>query len=172
MAKQTDKNKPSFRINDELRGNYDVRVIGSDIESKVMPLQEAKRLAESMDMDLVEFNTKPNPPIMKICNYEKLIYELKRNEKKNKQTSTPVKEVQLSVNIAKHDLETKAKQASSFITKGHKVKVILTLKGREMARREENKKSILEFLVMMEDVAVIESFKDDGNKTIAYLKKK
>lgn len=172
MAKQTEKKTFSFRINDEIYGNYDVRIIGDGVESKVTSLKEAKEIALRMGLDLVEFNTKQTPPIMKICNYEKLVYGLKKQEKKNKQTPTPIKEIHLSVNIAQHDLETKVKQAIGFLSKGHKVKIVLTMKGREVTRREENKKSMLEFLVMIEDYASIESMKDEGNKTVAIIKKK
>ena len=93
--------------------------------------------------------------------------------KKNKQSAKPLKEVQLSVNITEHDLQTKANNARKFIENGNKVKVTLTMKGRELSRRDESKRSILEFIVMLEDIAVPESQpRDDGNKTIVILKKK
>ena len=175
MVKQTKNNVKglSYRINDEIN-NYDlVRIVGENIESKVVSLNEAKKIANKCELDLIEINAKANPPIMRIGNYEKLIYEMKKNAKKNKQQTTQVKEIQLSVNIAQHDLETKAKRAASFLEDGHKVKVILTMSGRELNRREENKRSILEFIVMLEDVAVPESnVKDEGNKTVVMLKRK
>ena len=84
-----------------------------------------------------------------------------------------MKEVQLSVNISEHDLETKANNARKFIENGNRVKVTLTMRGRELVRREENKRSILEFIVMMDDVAVPESQpRDEGNKTTVILKRK
>lgn len=173
MAKNKNFNAPSFRINDELHGNYDVRIIGDNIESKVVTLEEAKKIAYNAELDLIEINSKVSPPIMRIASYEKLIYEMKKNAKKNKQTAKPVKEIQLSVNISEHDLQTKANYAKRFIEDGSKVKVTLTMKGRELSRKEENKRSILEFIVMLEDVAVPESqLRDDGNKTIVTLKKK
>lgn len=173
MAKNKNFNAPSFRINDELHGNYDVRIIGDNIESKVVTLEEAKKIAYDAELDLIEINSKVSPPIMRIASYEKLIYEMKKNAKKNKQTAKPVKEIQLSVNISEHDLQTKANYAKRFIEDGSKVKVTLTMKGRELSRKEENKRSILEFIVMLEDVAVPESqLRDDGNKTIVTLKKK
>ena len=102
-----------------------------------------------------------------------MVYELKKTAKKNKQASKPLKEIQLSVNIAKHDLETKANNARKFIEDGSRVRVILSMKGREMSRREENKKSILEFVVLLEDVAVPEAApRDEGNKTVVILKRK
>jgi translation initiation factor IF-3 len=126
-----------------------------------------------MELDLIEINPSTQPPIMKIASYEKLMYEIKKNAKKNKNTAKPLKEIQLSVNITEHDLQTKANNAKKFIENGNKVKVTLTMKGRELSRREENKRSILEFIVMLEDVAVPESQpRDDGNKTIVILKKK
>lgn len=102
-----------------------------------------------------------------------MLYELKKAAKKNKQHTKPFKEVQLSVNIAPHDLETKANQAKKFIENGSKVKVVLTMRGRELARRDDNKKSILEFITLLDEVAVPESMpKDEGNKTIVILKKR
>lgn len=162
-----------FRINDEITFLGNVRVIGEGIESKVVPISEARKLAEEMEMDLVCINGKLETPIVKVCKFDKMIYELKKAEKKNKQNSKPLKEVQLSANIAKHDLETKANNARKFLEDGSKVKVVLSMRGRELARREENKKSILEFIVMLEEVATIEgTIKDEGNRTIAILKKK
>lgn len=166
-------NEPNFRVNDELHGNYDVRIVGEGIESKVVKLDEAKKIANDMELDLIEINSKTDPPILKIASYEKMIYEMKKAAKKNKQTAKPLKEIQLSVNITEHDLQTKANNAKKFIENGSKVKATLTMKGRELVRREDSKRSILEFIVMLEDVAVPESEpRDDGNKTIVILKKK
>lgn len=166
-------NAPNFRINDEIWGYNEARIVGEGIESRIIELKEAKKIAEGMGLDLIEINPASNPPIVKVASYEKMIYELKKAAKKNKQSAKPLKEIQLSVNITEHDLATKANNAKKFIENGNKVKVTLTMKGRELARRDENKRSILEFIVMLEDVAVPESQpRDDGNKTIVILKKK
>lgn len=165
------KNEFNFRINNEIRNYDNVRIVGDGVESTVVSLEEAKEIAQEMNLDLVEINDKTNPPILRLCNYDKFLYELKKNKKKNK-PQFQTKEIQLSVSIAKHDLETKANQARKFITQGDKVKVILMMRGRELNRREENKKSILEFIVMLEDCASVESMRDEGNKTIVILKKK
>ena len=171
MAKQNSQKNYDYRINDDIYGYSQVRIIGDDVESKVVSLKEAKNIAESMDLDLIEINSKVNPPILRICDYSKFLYELKKNAKKNKQTQTQVKEIQLSVSIAQHDLETKAKQAINFLSKGDKVKVVLVMRGRELSRREENKRSILSFIEFVGENAVVESMKDEGNKTIVILKK-
>jgi translation initiation factor IF-3 len=174
MAKKSfikkDSNQP--RINDEIFGYDIVRIVGEDIESKVVSLSTAKSIAESKGLDLVEINTTSSPPVLKICDYDKLLYEKRKIEKKMKQNTVSLKEIQLSVNIAKHDIETKANQARGFLEKGHKVKVVLTMRGRELTHREENKKSIYEFVVMLEDCSLVESIKDEGNRTIVILKHK
>ena len=162
-----------FRVNDEIRIGGNVRIVGEGIESKVVTMSEARKIAEDMELDLVEIQGKSDAPIVRVCNYEKMLYELKKAAKKNKQHVKPLKEIQLSVNIAKHDLETKANNAKRFIEDGSRVRVTLAMKGRELSRREDNKKSILEFIVMMDDVAVPESTpKDEGNKTVVILKKR
>ena len=174
MAKSNKNDFSSkFRVNDEIRFSGNVRIVGEGIESEIIPMSEARRRAEKMELDLVEIQGKLEVPIIRICNYEKMLYELKKSAKKNKQQAKPLKEIQLSVNIAKHDLETKANNARKFIEDGSRVRVILTMKGRELSRREENKKSILEFIVLLEDVATPEAApRDEGNKTTVILKKK
>ena len=174
MAKQKKNDFSSkFRVNDEIRFKGNVRIVGEGIESKVVSMSEASEIAEEMGLDLVEIQGKLEIPVIRICNYEKMLYELKKSAKKNKQTIKPLKEIQLSVNIAKHDLETKANNARKFIEDGSKVRVTLSMKGRELSRREENKKSILEFIVLLEDVAVPEAApRDEGNKTFVTLKRK
>ena len=162
-----------FKVNEEIKLYGNVRVVGEGIESKVVPIAEARSMAESMELDLVLLNSNGNEPVIKLCNYEKMLYEMKRMAKKNKQTAKPLKDIQLSVNIAKHDMETKANNARRFLEDGSRVRVTLTMRGREMARHEENKKSILEFIVMLEDVAVPEAApRDDGNKTSVILKRR
>jgi len=174
MAKQKKNDFSSkFRVNDEIRFNGNVRIVGNDIESKVVTMSEAKSIANDMNLDLVEIQGNGDIPIIRICNYEKMIYELKKASKKSKQAVKPLKEIQLSVNIAKHDLETKANNARKFLEDGSRVRVTLSMKGRELSRREENKKSILEFIVLLEDIAIPEAtLRDEGNKTVVTLKKK
>lgn len=175
MAKQikTERLDSKFRINDEIKIRSNVRIVGDGIESRVIPIEEARKVAEDLNLDLVLINDTQLIPIIRLCNFEKMIYEMKKAEKKNKHNAKPLKEVQLTVNIAKHDLETKANNARKFLEDGSRVKVVLSMKGRELNRREENKKSILEFIVMLEDIAVPESIpRDEGNRTTVILKKR
>ena len=169
------------KINDEIFGYNDVRVIYKDETdnsidnsfNKVMSLQKAKKIAEEMELDLIEINGKSTPPILKIANYSKYLYELKKQNKQKQKTPPSLKEIQLKTNISDHDLEIKAKKAGEFITDGHKVKVVLTMRGRELARREESKKCLYKFLTLLEDVSLPESMpRDENNKSIVILKKK
>lgn len=176
--KQNSFNKNSvkeYRINEEITYPLDkeVRLIGEIDESKVVTFSEATKYAEKNDFDLIEINASVTPPILRVASYEKFMYEQKKNAKKNKNTTKPLKEIDLSVNIAENDIETKAKKAKGFIEDGSKVKVVLTMKGRELSRRDINKKSIFEFIDKLSDVAVPEAMpKDEGNRTIVILKKK
>lgn len=182
MAKP--KNKNGFdepRINEEIRGYNDVRVVykqhhDQDTDgdfTKVMSLYEAKKTAQRLELDLIEINNKANPPILRIANYSKFLYERKKALKNKKKVKTETKEIQLSVNISDHDLEVKANKAKEFIEEGDKVKVVLRMRGRELSRREASKRSLFQFAALLEDVAVVESMpKDEGNKCIVYLKKK
>lgn len=172
MNKPIKSNKFSFKLNEDIRGYESVRLVGEGTESKVISLSEANEIANKSGLDLVLINEKSSPPIVRIVKYDKFIYDLKRNGKQNKKPTSQLKEVQLTVNIAQHDIDTKSKQAAQFLEKGNKVKVVLTMKGRQLGRREESKKSLFLFLTSLEDVAKIESLKDEGNKTIAILTKK
>lgn len=175
--KKNDVNEP--KINDEIFGYENVRLIykhnvneNSDEDiNRVMSLKEAKQLSQEKELDLIEINGKINPPIIRLANYSKYMYELKKQQKQKAPLS--LKEVQLSTNISKHDLEIKANKAREFIKDGHKVKVVLTMRGRELSRKEESKKCIYEFITLLEDVSIPESMpKDENNKSIVILKKK
>lgn len=168
------------RINDEIRGYENVRLVykkrngeHSDEDfNKITTLSDARRIAERMELDLVEINGKVNPAILRICDYSKYLFDLKKNMKQKKKPNV-VKEIQLSVNISDHDLAIKSKKAEEFIKDGHKVKVVLTMKGRELSRRDISKKPIYVFADMLSEVAVPESKpRDEGNKCIVILKRK
>ena len=179
FKKSNQLNEP--KINDEIFGYDMVRLIykqnskeksENDI-NKVMSLEEAKKLSLEMELDLIEINEKTNPPILRLANYSKYMYELKKQQKQKQKNPPTLKEVQLSTNISHHDLEIKANKAKEFIKDGHKVKVILTMKGRELTRKEESKRCLYEFITLLEEVSVPESMpRDENNKCIIILKHK
>ena len=173
MGKKRNGNEPTYRTNSDIKigGSAKVRVCGEGIESKVVTMYQARKMAEELELDIIEINSSTDTPVMKIADYDKMMYDLKKRQKKQK--TSQLKEIQLTVNIARNDMETKARKARDFINGGDKVKVVLRMKGRELSRRDENKKSILEFVTMLEDCSVPESMpKDEGNKTVVILKKK
>lgn len=171
------------RINYEIKGYKEVRLIYKEHNdsvsendfNKVVSWYDAVGYSKKYGLDLIEINAKTEPPIIRLGDYSKYLYELKKQQKhKNKNTSV-VKEIQLSTNISLHDLEIKAKHALEFIEDGNKVKVILTMKGRELLRREESKKSFLKFLAIMLDSGKV-SFdcppRDEEKKCFTILKRK
>ncbi len=123
-----------------------------------MPIKEAMRLAQEVELDLVKIAPKAQPPVCKIIDYGKYRYELARKEKeaKKKQKTVEVKEVRLSPNIDTNDLNTKVNNAKKFITKGNKVKITLRFRGREMAHVQQSRHILDDFAELLKDIAVVE----------------
>lgn len=169
------------RINEELKGYGTMRLIYKEVAGennendfvKIVTYNEALNYSKQYGLDLIEINGSTTPPIVKLQDYSKYLYELKKAQKQKKKNNISCKEINLKVNISDHDLEIKANKAKEFIKNGDKVKVILTIRGRELGRREQSKECFYKFLEMMSDVANIENLgKDEGNKVISFLKKK
>ena len=166
------------KINQELKIYDSVRLLYKDDEgtndiNKIVTINEAFQLSKKFSLDLVEINGKVNPPIIRLCDYSKYLFELKKSLKNKNKTTIVCKEIQLSVNISQHDLEIKVERAKKFIKEGNKVKVILIMRGRELGRRELSKECFRKFIAMISDEASFESApKDEGNKVIAVFKKK
>lgn len=186
MAKKNFNNKNGIitpRINDEIKGHDEVRLIYKEHRdsvsdndfNKIVSWQEAVKISKEKELDLIEINTNASPIIVKLEDYSKYMYEQKKVLKmKNKKTSS-LKELQLSVNISMHDLEIKLNKAKTFIEGGDKVKVVLIMKGRELSRREESKKSFYQFIDKMLEsgIATIESApRDEEKKSYVIFKKK
>ena len=171
------------RINYEIVGHKEVRLIYKEFKdkasendfNKVVSWSDAIKLSKEKGLDLIEINPKTNPIIVKLEDYSKYLYDLKKQLKHNNKKTTTCKEIQLSANISLHDLQIKANKAKEFINDGDKVKVVLTLKGRELLRREESKKSFLQFIEIMLDSG-LGSFdsipRDEDKKSIVIFKRK
>lgn len=177
MAKPKKKNaiiEP--RVNDEIRGYETARVIYNDNENsfnKVMSMKEIFDFADSVELDVIEINAKGAPPIVKIADYSKYLFDLKKSMRNRNKNTVSLKEIQLTTNISGHDLTVKENKAREFIKKGDKVKVVLTMRGRELTRRDTSKRSIYQFLDDISDIATPESLpRDEGNKCIVIIKKK
>lgn len=127
--------------------NSSVRVVGDNVENGVMSTNEARHLARTLGMDLILISDKSDPPIARIADYKKFLYDIEKAErikKKNSQKSE-LKEIQLSPNIADNDLMTKSKKANELLSEGNKVKCTLILKGRQRSMPEQGELVLLKF---------------------------
>ena len=127
--------KAPQQINDAIR-DREVRVVGEQGEQLgIMPAAQALRMAESQNLDLVKIAPQANPPVVKIMDYGKFRFEQSRREKeaRKSQRVAELKEIRLSVGIDTHDFDTKVNQALRFLEQGHKVKVSIRFRGRQMA---------------------------------------
>ncbi len=143
-----------------------------------MPLRKALEIAEERELDLVEIAPQAQPPVCKIIDYGKFIYEQQKKEKlaKKKQHVTVLKEIRLHPNTDTHDLNFKARHAINFLENGNKVKASVIFKGRELAYKEHGRELLEKFIAQLEEVAQKENeIKFEGRTMhviLAPLKKK
>jgi len=146
-----------YRVNEEIRA-YEVRVIDENGNNLgVMNLRKAIELAYNKGLDLVEIAPNANPPVCKIVDYGKFKYEMKKKKKKRGK-SVEVKEITFSMKIDKHDLEVKIKRAREFLEEGHKVKLRLIFRGREIIHQDVGKEVMEKFLEGIKDIAKIDQY--------------
>ncbi len=124
----------------------------------VVSSKEAIKKAEEAQMDLVEIAPQATPPVCKIIDYGKFVYEIQKREKlqKKKQVVSVLKEIRLHPNTDTHDFDFKARHAVNFIENGDKVKVSVIFKGRELAYTEIGETLLRKFLERLSDVAKVE----------------
>lgn len=148
----------NLKINEQIR-EREIRLIGSHGEQLgIMSSNEAMKIADEEELDLVMVAPNAKPPVCKIIDYGKYRYELARKEKeaKKKQKTIEIKEIRMSPNIEANDMNTKMNAARKFLAKGNKVKVTLRFRGREMAHIKETRHVLDDFAEALSDVAVIE----------------
>ena len=164
-----------YSINDQIR-EKELRVIGSDGEQLgVISSAEARRIAEEKDLDLVMISPNAKPPVCKVMDYGKFVYEQSKKEKeaKKKQKVIEIKEVRLSPNIDTNDLNTKMGAARKFLEKGDKVKVTLRFRGREMAHMSKSRYILEDFAEKLSDIATIDKpSKVEGRSMVMFLSAK
>ncbi|WP_270502925.1 translation initiation factor IF-3 [Lactococcus petauri] len=168
IAKQ-DNRKPL--MNGQIRSR-EVRLIGAEGEQLgVTPTAVALTQAEDLNMDLVLISNQ-EPPVAKIMDYTKFMFEQKKKQKeaKKKQTTVTLKEVRLSPVIDKNDFNTKLRQATKFLEKGDKVKVSIRFKGRMITHQDVGRQVMDEFAEAVKDIAVVEQkAKMDGRQMFLQL---
>ena len=145
-------------INEQIRAK-EVRVIGIEGDQLgVMPIADARKIAEDEGVDLVMIAPTAKPPVCRVVDYGKFKYEQLRKEKeaRKKQKTVEIKEIRLSPNIDTNDLNTKVNAAKKFLEKGNRVKITLRFRGREMAHMGASVHILTDFAEALSDVAVVE----------------
>jgi len=147
-----------------------VRLVGDNVEVGVYSIQEALRMAQDQQLDLVEISPQADPPVCKIIDYNKFLYEKKKKEKEMKANSkvSEVKEIRFTPNTDDHDFDFKAKHAENFLKEGNKVKAYVQFKGRAIQFKERGELLILKFAERLAEFGVLESLpKMEGKRMLA-----
>ena len=146
-------------VNEQIRSK-EVRLIGKDGDQVgVVSRDEALRIAEQENLDLVLVSQNAKPPVARVIDYGKYRYEQQKREKeqRKKQKTVNVKEIRLSPTIDDHDFETKMRQGRGFVEKGDKVKVSIRFRGRAITHKDIGREVLERFAEGMNDVAQVES---------------
>jgi len=147
-----------------------VRLVGENVTVGVYPLADALKMAQEQALDLVEISPNADPPVCKIIDYNKFLYEKKRKEKemKAKSKASEVKEIRFTPNTDDHDFDFKAKHGEKFLKDGDKVKAYVQFKGRAIQFRERGELLLLKFAERLNEVGVLEGMpKMEGKRMLA-----
>jgi translation initiation factor IF-3 len=160
------------RVNERIRAR-EVRLISPTGEQLgIRPLPEALAMAKEQDLDLVEVADKANPPVCRIMNYSKYKYEQgqKAKESRRKSSNTSVKEMKYRPKIGQGDFDTKTRKVEEFLSEGHKVKVTIMFRGREMQHPELGRHILDRVIETVSHVAQVEAYpKQDGRNMVMVL---
>lgn len=153
-----------------------VRVVGEDIEPQVLSLQDALKLADSMELDLIEISPNADPPVCRIADYQKFLYQQKKKQKeiKAKTSKVVVKEIRFGPNTDDHDYNFKLKHAMRFLEEGSKVRAYVFFKGRSILFKEQGEVLLLRFANDLEEYGKVEQLpKLEGKRmTVSFSPKK
>lgn len=138
----------------------------------VYPTDKARKIAETQDLDLVEISPNADPPVCKVIDYQKFLYEKKKKEKeiKAKTQKTVIKEIRFGPNTDEHDFNFKANHAEKFLQEGSKVKAYVHFRGRAIVFKDRGELILLKFAKRLEEVGVVEQLpKLEGKRMIMFL---
>ncbi len=169
------KIEPAHRINNRITART-VRVVGDEVETQVLSIQDALKLADRMELDLVEISPMAEPPVCKIVDYQKFLYQQKKKQKeiKAKAAKIVVKEIRFGPNTDDHDYNFKLKHAIKFLEEGAKVRAYVFFKGRSILFKEQGEVLLLRFANDLEEFGKVEQLpKLEGKRmTISFASKK
>jgi len=147
-----------YRVNEHIRAR-EVRLVGQEGMIGVVPMRDALNMARERGLDLVEVAPNADPPVCRLMDYGKFLYEKAKRERKARkaQKTVDVKEIRLRPKTGEHDVETKLRDASRFLQQGYKVKVRMQFRGREITYPELGRELLGQFAQRLSDVSEIES---------------
>lgn len=153
-----DNKKQQYRINEQIRVR-EVRIVGDDVESCVMQTSDAIKLAQQKEVDLVEISPNADPPVCRLIDYSKFLYQQKKRQKemKAKQVKIEVKEIRFGPQTDDHDYDFKLKHAKGFLSEGDKVKAYVFFRGRSILFKEQGEVLLLRFANDLEEYGKVEA---------------
>lgn len=151
------KEQPN-RINEKIKGLKEVRLVGENVEQGVYSYEEAMRIADQLELDLVEISPSAVPPVCRVVDYQKFLYQQKKREKEQKAKTSKVilKEIRFGPQTDEHDYNFKLKHAQGFLKEGCKVKAYVFFKGRSILFKEQGEVLLLRFASDLEDYAKVD----------------
>lgn len=168
---KNDRMKFQYRINEQIRSR-EVRIVGDDVEAAVMPTYKALQLAEQKGLDLVEISPNAAPPVCRLIDYSKFLYQQKKRQKelKAKQVKIEVKEIRFGPQTDEHDYNFKLKHAKEFLTDGDKVKAYVFFRGRSILFKEQGEVLLLRFANDLEEYGKVEQMPVlEGKRMIIFI---
>ncbi len=165
------KREEPYKINDKIRAR-EVRLVGDNVEGGVYPTNEALKIAEGLELDLIEISPNANPPVCKVLDYKKFLYEKKKRDKEIKSNAqkTVIKEIRFGPNTDEHDFEFKLKHAEKFLADGAKVKAFVFFRGRQIVFRERGELLLLKLAQRLAEQGDIEQLpKLEGKRMIMFI---
>ncbi|HOZ76297.1 MAG TPA: translation initiation factor IF-3 [Flavobacterium sp.] len=164
--------KDAHRINQHIRNTPEVRLVGENVEPSVVKIADALRMADEQELDLVEISPNADPPVCKIIDYKKFVYEQKKREKalKAKSTQVVVKEIRFGPQTDEHDYEFKRKNAEKFLKEGSKLKAFVFFKGRSIIYKDQGQILLLRLAQDLEEHGKVESMPVlEGKRMIMFI---
>lgn len=170
---KNDKLKNQYRVNEQIRVR-EVRIVGED-GSEVVPTRKALDMAHQKGVDLVEISPNAQPPVCRLIDYSKFLYQQKKHQKemKQKQVKQDIKEIRFGPQTDEHDYQFKLKHAQEFLNEGNKVRAYVFFRGRSILFKEQGEVLLLRFANDLEELAKVEQLpKLEGKKMFLYLSPK
>ncbi len=172
MRGRMPQKEAAHKINNHITAQQ-VRLVGENVEeSKVLSTREAIALADEMELDLVEISPKADPPVCRIVDYQKFLYQQKKKAKeiKAKQVKVVIKEIRFGPNTDDHDYNFKLKHAENFLKEGAKVKAYVFFRGRQIVFKDQGEILLLRFATDLEEWGKVESMpKLEGKRMTMFL---